>query len=409
VPTRPPFAAPLRALALAAGVHALTALTACRDSVVAGPDPGPPERPGGPPLVAARLRLERVAGGLQLPLHLAAPLGDRRLFVVERRGTIRVVEDGALRPEPFLDLTGVVSTAGPERGMLGLAFHPRFAETGRVYVAYTAADGAVTVARFEVRADDPYRADPASAATVIAVAHPDFQHNGGMLAFGPDGRLYVSVGDGGSTGDPDRVAQSPASLLGKLLRLDVDGAEPYAIPTDNPFVGRAGARGELWALGLRNPWRFAFDPPSGLLYVADVGEGNWEEINAVPASAPGVDYGWSTLEGAHCFHEATCDSSGTTLPILEYEHTPPCTSVTGGVVYRGTRVPAHAGRYFFADYCLGWLRSIKYGGDGRGITEYLSWQTGVSGRVQSFGVDGFGEVYLLFAEGDVYRLGAPIN
>jgi len=275
-------------------------------------------------------------------------------------------------------------------------------------VAYTARHGSVTVARYQVRGDDPNRADPISAVPVIAIDHPDFQHNGGMLAFGPDGMLYLSVGDGGSIADPDRVAQDPGSLLGKILRLDVDAAEPYAVPADNPFVGRAGARGEVWALGLRNPWRFAFDPPSGLLFVADVGQDNWEEVDVVDAARGGVDFGWSTLEGTHCFREPSCDPTGTTLPVIEYAHVPPCTSVTGGAVYRGAQVPEHQGRYFFADYCLGWLRSIRYAADGRSVTEYLSWQTGVDGHVQSFGVDGSGELYVLYAEGGVYRIGPPL-
>jgi glucose/arabinose dehydrogenase len=288
--------------------------------------------------------------------------------------------------------------------MLGMAFHPEFASNGLVFVSYTATDGDVVVARYRAAPGAPDRADPGSARTVIRIDHPGLTHNGGQLAFGADGMLYVSVGDGGSGGDLEGDAQSLRSLLGKILRLDVDARDPYAIPAGNPFAGRPGARPEIWALGLRNPWRFSFDPETDRLIVADVGQNAWEEVNVVPSRVGGFNFGWNVVEGTHCFGGTPCDAAALTPPTLEYEHAPPCTSVIGGYVYRGARLPAHAGRYFFADYCLGWIRSIRL--DASGIDEYVEWTDPPPGRVQSFGLDGAGELYLLLAGGSIYRLGA---
>ena len=354
----------------------------------------------GPPR-ATGLALEPVASGLDRPLYLTAPAGDPRLFVVEQGGRIRIVRDGRLLPVPFLDLSDRVRTGG-ERGLLGLAFHPRYRETGFLYVDYTDLQGNTKVERYTVSRDSD-RADPGSARLILAIDQPYANHNGGDVAFGPDGMLYVGMGDGGSGGDPHGNGQNRNSLLGKLLRLDVDRGTPYAIPHDNPFVATAGARGEVWAYGLRNPWRFCFDPPSGLLYVADVGQNRWEEIDVQPATLAGLDYGWNAMEGSHCFRTPTCRREGRVLPAVEYGHDEGC-SVTGGFVYRGRRMPGMVGHYFYADFCSGWIRSFKI--DRGAVTEHREWQGVHVDQPASFGVDGQGELYVCDLAGRVYRLAA---
>ena len=340
-----------------------------------------------------------VATGLEAPVFLTSPPGDARLFVVEQPGRIRVVRGGHLLPRPFLDLTAKVAYGG-ERGLLGLAFHPDYARNGRFFVDYTDRHGDTHVERYTASpAADT--ADPASAHPVLAVAQPYANHNGGDVLFGPDGMLYVGMGDGGSGGDPHGNGQSLATLLGKLLRLDVDRGEPYAVPADNPFATRAGARGEIWAYGLRNPWRLSFDRATGLLYVADVGQNEWEEVDVEPAAAKGLDYGWNRMEATHCYGLGLCDRSGLTLPALEYGHHDGC-AIIGGYVYRGRAIPAAVGRYFYSDYCGGWLRSFRYVNGA--ATEPTTWRTRNVGSVLSFGEDAAGELYLLGANGTVYRL-----
>ena len=359
-----------------------------------------PVGPDGDLQLAAR----PVASGLANPLFLTAPPGDGRLFVVEQPGRVRVIEDGALRAQPFLDIAAKVSSGG-ERGLLGLAFHPRHAQNGFFYVNYTNLAGDTRVERYRVWGDATV-ADAGSASLVLAVDQPAANHNGGQLAFGPDGYLWVALGDGGGAGDPEGNAQSLGTLLGKLLRLDVDGAVPYAIPSDNPFAGQAGRRGEIWASGLRNPWRFAFDLPAGRLYVADVGQQAREEVNAVALAAAGVNYGWNRTEGTACHAAATCDRTGLQPPVHEYGHDDGC-SITGGYVYRGAD-PALAdvvGHYFFSDYCTGWLRSIRLDAAGR-VVEEREWDVGPLGPVLSFGEDAAGRLYVLSGNGTVYRVEA---
>jgi len=341
-----------------------------------------------------------VVSGLSSPVWLTAPPGDPRLFVVEQRGTIRIVKDGSLLPEPFLDLRPAVASGG-ERGLLGLAFHPDYASNGRFYVDYTDPQGDTRVVAYRVSASDPDRADPASGDTILAVDQPYSNHNGGLVTFGPDGMLYVGLGDGGSGGDPRGNGQNRGTLLGAILRLDVDGGSPYRIPPDNPFVGQAGFRGEIWAWGLRNPWRYSFDPASGLLYIADVGQNDWEEVDAVSATTGGLNYGWNVMEGRHCYGSSSCDGQGLVQPILEYGHDQGC-SITGGFVYRGSAMPDLQGTYFYSDYCSGWLRSLRY--DGTAVGEERSWDVGSLGQVLSFGEDAAGELYVLSANGTVYRL-----
>jgi len=351
------------------------------------------------PVRSTGLALETVASGLEDPLYLTAPAQDPRLFVVEQAGRIRIVKDGRLLPRPFLDLTDRVRSGG-ERGLLSVAFHPRYATNGYLYVDYTDARGNTQIERYSV-SHDPDWVDPSSAHRILSVDQPFANHNGGLVMFGPDGMLYVGMGDGGSGGDPFGNGQKRSTLLGKLLRLDVDRGDPYAVPRDNPFVGRRGMRAEIWAYGLRNPWRFCFDRAAGLLYVADVGQNRWEEIDIAPLGAAGLDYGWNIMEGNHCFRSERCQTEGRLAPLVEYGHDQGC-SVTGGFVYRGRRMPALVGHYFYADYCRGWIRSFKVAGGG--VSEHREWQGVEPGQVMSFGEDSTGELYVCSQSGRVYRL-----
>lgn len=345
------------------------------------------------------LALERVASGLDRPLYLTAPLGDPRLFIVEQGGRIRIVKDGRLLPTPFLDLSDRTRASG-ERGLLSMAFHPRYAENGFLYVDYTDLHGDTRVERYTV-SRDPDRVDATTARLIIGIDQPYANHNGGLILFGPDGMLYVGMGDGGSAGDPHGNGQDHGSLLGKLLRLDVDHGTPYAIPRDNPFLGTRGARGEVWAYGLRNPWRFSFDPPAGLLYIADVGQNRWEEVDVEAAGRGGLDYGWNAMEGDHCYGWLPCRREGRVIPALEYGHDEGC-SVTGGFVYRGRLIPSLVGHYLYADFCRGWIRSFKY--ERGAVTAPTEWQGLEPGQVTSFGQDGHGELYVCAHAGTVYRL-----
>ena len=346
-----------------------------------------------------------VARGLASPLDLKSAPGDRsRLFVVEQTGRIRVIRDGALVAAPFLDVSGRISTGG-ERGLLGLAFHPGYAQNGRFFVNYTDGNGDTHVAEFHATPGTD-TADAGSERQVLFVTQPFANHNGGGLAFGRDGMLYIGLGDGGSGGDPFRNGQNLGTLLGKMLRIDVDRGTPYTVPADNPFTGTAGARGEIWAYGLRNPWRFAFDGSTGDLVIADVGQSQWEEIDVGLASRRGGEnYGWNVTEGNHCFQPASgCNTAGITPPVLEYDHGEGC-SITGGVVYRGCRLPGYQGTYFYADYCSHFVRSVRL--DGGRASEPRDW-TAPLGRglnnPTSFGVDAEGEAYIVDQDGEVYRI-----
>lgn len=356
---------------------------------------------------AITLGLEEVARGFNQPLFVTgAGDGSGRLFVVEQGGTVRVVQNGTVLPQPFLDIRGLVR-AGGEQGLLGMVFHPHYAENGRFFVNYTARDGANTVAEFRVSQDDPNRADPFTRRVLLAI--PDFapNHNAGMLAFGPDGYLYVGTGDGGGAGDPRRTAQNLRELLGKMLRLDVDGGDPYGIPPTNPFVGRADARPEIWAYGLRNPWRYSFDRATGDLWIGDVGQNAWEEIDFQPAgSRGGENYGWSIMEGSHCFRPSSgCDPTGLVLPVVEYPtHAGGTCAVTGGYVYRGTAFPALFGVYLYADYCSGQIWALYPDAAGAWHSAEL---VRVPVRISSFGEDEAGELYLTGHDtGIIYRVTA---
>lgn len=344
------------------------------------------------------LDLQLVASGLALPVQLTAPAGDARLFIVEKTGHIRVMRAGAVLPTPFLDLSARVSTAG-EDGLLSMAFDPAFALNGHVFVYFVDRDGDIAIERFTATAGADV-ADPASATRVITIPHPTHaNHNGGLVQFGPDGMLYLATGDGGGAGDPAGNAQNLNSLLGKMLRLDVRTL-PYTIPASNPFVGQAGRRGEIWAYGLRNPWRFDFHGYVQL-YIADVGQGLEEEINAVPADTAGVNYGWNVTEGTRCFRPSSnCDRTGRVAPVYAYGRDRGC-SIIGGFLYEG-RIEALRGEYLFSDYCTGFLGSLSEQAAGLWIARYHP--VTLVGDVVGLGRDGRGEPYLLTGEGRIYRV-----
>jgi len=350
------------------------------------------------PAETLRLTVAPVASGLTDPIYLTAPTNDPRLFVVERAGRIRIVRDGSLLPTPYLDISALTSTDG-ERGLLSMAFDPVYASNGRFYVYYTAADGAITVSRFEVSSTNPDVADPGGT-VLLTVPHPGASnHNGGQLVFGPDGMLYLAPGDGGGSNDPAGNAQNTASLLGKMLRIDVRG-NGYAIPSDNPFATGSGGRPEIWAVGLRNPWRFSFDK-TGQIYIADVGESAREEVNVVPATSGGLNYGWDRIEGTLCVGAATCDTTALTPPVFEYTHESGGCAILGGYVYRGAAVPEIQGRYFYTDLCTGRLQSFAFR-DGV-VTEVVDWSLPIPGTVYSFGTDAAQEIYVL-TEGQVMQI-----
>lgn len=348
---------------------------------------------------ASAARLELFAGGLTHPLYVTAPDSDSRVFVVEQPGRIRIVKDKELLATPFLDITERVSYGG-ERGLFSVAFHPQYSKNGVFYVDYTDKKGDTHIERYNVTKNADV-ADPASAQLILKIVQPYANHNGGLLVFGPDGMLYVGMGDGGSGGDPRANGQNKTTLLGKMLRLNVDHKDGYSIPEDNPFLHERGARPEIWALGLRNPWRFAFDREAGLLYVADVGQNKWEEVDILPSKQGGLNLGWNRMEGAHCYKPAECDSEGLVTPAIEYGHQEGC-SIIGGFVYRGKAIPALVGTYFYADYCLGWIRSFRFT-DGK-ITNKQQYDFGVSSNVLSFGEDSQHELYVCYENGKVYKL-----
>lgn len=337
-----------------------------------------------------------VLGGLRNPLDVQNA-GDARLFVVEQAGIIRAFDPSSQQADVFLDIRDRVGDQGNEQGLLGLAFHPDFEANGFFYVNYTDNGGDTVIARFHAP-PGAEAADPGSEHEILTYAQPYPNHNGGGLAFGPDGRLYIGAGDGGSAGDPEERAQNPDTLLGKLLRIDVDGGDPYAIPADNPFSD-GGGRPEIWDLGLRNPWRFAFDPQSGDLYLADVGQNQWEEVNVLPAGTPGgQNLGWDFREGFDLFEGLT--PPGLTDPVAVYSHNEGC-SVTGGVVVRDPALPAWNGIYLYGDYCTGRIWGLVRDADGAWQNDAL-FDTGF--QITSFGVGGDGGVYVVDRSGGVYRL-----
>jgi glucose/arabinose dehydrogenase len=359
---------------------------------------GTPSGNGPPPSGTVAIALETVASGLDAPVHLTSPPGDERLFVVEQEGRIRIIEEDTLVQVPFLDIAARVD-AGGERGLLGLAFHPDYAINGRLFVNFTSG-GATRIEELNVT-PDPYRASPDPVRTLLVIDQPAGNHNGGLLAFGPDGYLWIGMGDGGGAGDRYANGQDPTTLLGAMLRVDVDSGDPYAIPEGNPFADGVGGAPEVWAYGLRNPWRWAFDTGTGLLWIADVGQGRWEEINARPVDEAGINYGWNIMEGAHCYEASDCATTGLTLPVHEYPHSDGC-SITGGFVYRGEAIPPLVGRYLYADYCEGWIRSLRL--EGGVAVDIVDHGVGSIGTILSFGMDDANELYVLTGAGTVYRI-----
>ena len=349
-----------------------------------------------------RLVSSAIASGLEFPIGLTAPRGDARLFVLERAGTIRIIQNGEVLPEPFLDLTGRVSEEA-EQGFLSLAFFPDYATSGRFVVHFSDLQGNSQILLFHVSAD-PNRADPATETPVLSVEQPSNVHNGGQMAFGPDGMLYIGLGDGGSdNGNDEGRAQSLADLNGSVLRIDVSAGSGYSVPADNPFVGTAGARTEIWSYGLRNPWRFSFDRANGDLYIGEVGRAHWEEINrarAADGGGRGVNYGWSVMEGPDCQHR-DCDPTGLTLPTVTYSHQTGC-AVIGGYVYRGQALPSLQGQYLFGDFCQGWVKSFPADAESPEAVDQPALSPGEP--ITSFGEDDAGELYIMTVSGSVLKI-----
>jgi len=388
--TTTPIGATAGASATAAGSAAST--TACSALL---PSPTPSNlRPAAPSGPSPAIALKVVATGLSAPLGIITSAdGTGRLFIVEQTGQILVLKNGSVLPTPFLDISSQVSTGG-EQGLLGLAFHPQYACNGRLFVDYTDRDGNTVVAEYHVSAADPDQADTQPIAQVLHVDQPYPNHNGGEVLFGPDGMLYVGLGDGGSEGDPMGNGQRLDTLLGKLLRIDVDhpsGGRAYGIPADNPFAESSRGRPEIDAYGLRNPWRFSFDRVTGDLWIGDVGQDRYEEVDEVIGGrAAGLNFGWNRMEADHCYPSAPCDETGLTLPVAEYDHLTGDCAVIGGYVYRGTAIPGLAGRYLFGDECSGRIRVLTPGPDAANASILLNTNL----QITSFGEDDQGNLYV---------------
>ncbi|HTJ46918.1 MAG TPA: PQQ-dependent sugar dehydrogenase [Kofleriaceae bacterium] len=366
--------------------------------------PGVPDaRPAAPPRepiapvpvpadAAAHVAMKKIMGGLHRPVLLAVAPGDReRLFVVEQRGDIVILRGGKLAKRPFFTIDGL--SDGNEQGLLGLAFHPRFAENGKLYVDYTTEDKATHIVEYQVDARDRDRVDPKTARELLVIEHPYSNHNGGNVVFGPDGKLWLGMGDGGSAGDPHDNGQNPRVLLGKLIRLDVDAPAP---------------KPEVVAIGMRNPWRFAFDE-DGDLYIGDVGQDKWESVYAIAHDdLVGHNFGWSVREGRHCFKETPCDRADFVMPIADYAHGAEGCSVTGGFVYRGAAIPSLRGVYFYGDFCTGKLWSLRWSA-ADGARDHWAWKDALDPdgdlvNLSSFGTDAAGEMYLLSLDGNLFEL-----
>jgi len=360
------------------------------------------------------LRLEQVNASLSFPLFLTAPPGDTRLFVVERGGAIKIIDRTSGNViATFLNISNLLpNPVGSEQGLLGLAFDPQYATNRRFYVSYTDAGGNSVIARYLRDPVLPNVALSAADRIILSVAQPFANHNGGMIAFGlTDNFLYIGLGDGGDANDPGNRAQDTSVLLGKLLRIDVSQGiapqPPYTIPPTNPFVGQLGVREEIWSIGLRNPWRFSFDRQTVDLYIADVGQGAREEVNAstfASGAGKGVNYGWKIMEGTICRPPTSmCNMAGLTLPVVDYDHSAGACSITGGYVYRGSAIPALRGSYFYGDFCARFVRSFRLV---NGMaTEQASWPAlNPGGNITSFGEDAAGELYIMTSSGSLFRI-----
>jgi glucose/arabinose dehydrogenase len=358
--------------------------------------------------VSAHIALVRIASGLNQPLFATgAGDGSGRLFVVEKTGRIRIYRGGHVYATPFLNISNLVST-GSEQGLLGLAFSPGYRTNHRLFVNYTNLAGNTVIREYRASATNPNVVDPATARTILTIAQPYANHNGGMLAFGFDGYLYIGMGDGGSAGDPGNRAQSLNTLLGKMLRIDVNHrttTRPYAIPPSNPFVGRYGLD-EIWQYGLRNPWRFSFDRLTGNLWIGDVGQNLWEEVDRAVRTAAGpgrgFNWGWNVLEGRHCYSPPVgCNTAGKAMPFTEYQHLSGRCAVAGGYVYRGAAIPALVGGYVFGDYCTG---EIFVTDTARPSPASFTLLLDSSAALSSFGQDDGGELYVCDLNGNLYKI-----
>lgn len=354
------------------------------------------------------LDIQLVTSGFDSPIDLAWAPGRNHMYVVQQRGKIFIVDSaGNQLPGHFMDISHMVSSSGDERGLLGLVFHPDYVQNGYFYVNYTRqGDGKTMISRFSRSGSDPLKGDSLSEINLMNIYQPYSNHNAGDLAFGPDGYLYIGTGDGGSSGDPENRSQNPDSILGKMLRIDVDNGLPYLVPSDNPFVGNPDTLPEIWALGLRNPWRFSFDRSTGDMWIADVGQNVYEEINMEPAnSGGGFNYGWRCYEANTAFNTNGCgQQSDYTSPVAVYGHNPDC-SVTGGYVYRGSQHPILDGKYLYADYCSGIIRQTYHNGS-QWQTDHLDTLNGQF--ITTFGEDHDGELYLASRGGSIYKIGTSV-
>lgn len=367
-----------------------------------------------PPGTSNSLRLQPVTAAAVLlrPVFLTAPPGDlNRFFVVEQGGLIRILDalSGAPRVTPFLDVQGLI-TSGGERGLLGMAFDPDFGpplNNRRFYIYYTDTNGDIVIARYLASTTNADVANPASDRILKTIPHStNNNHNGGMLAFGPDRCLYAGTGDGGGSGDPNNNGQTTTSLLGKILRLNPENGDACTNFTDNPFANSGGAP-EVWSYGLRNPWRFSFDRTTGDLYIGDVGQSQREEVDAVFAPSAGrqLNFGWNIMEGFICFNPPSgCNTTGLTLPVLDYTHDDGACSITGGYVYRGQSNPSINGTYFYADFCAGFVRSFRLQNGQLGTQNSWPLLSPTGGRITSFGEDARGELYLMTEAGELSRI-----
>ncbi len=407
-PAETPTDIPTKAPLSDAGVETEPATGRAADTVPLEPSPTHTQAPTATPvnslpLEALSISLRPIATGLSKPLHLThAGDGSGRLFVVEQAGRVYVLKDGITVSTPFLDIVSIVGSDANEQGLLSVAFHPNYITNGFFFVYYTNIQGDAVIARYQVSAD-PNVADSNSAVILLTVGQPFANHNGGQLTFGLDGYLYVGLGDGGAANDPQNNGQSLSTLLGKIIRLDVDNAEPYGVPETNPLVASDTARPEIWSYGWRNPWRFSFDRATGDMYIADVGQNQYEEVHVEFSGAPsGRNYGWRLMEGFHCFNQSNCEpaSLGLELPVAEYDHNQGC-SITGGYVYRGGQYPALDGTYFYGDYCSGTIWGLRQETDGSWSEAQLL-QT--NHTISSFGEDEAGEIYLVDHRGNVLQI-----
>jgi glucose/arabinose dehydrogenase len=402
----------------------LAAILGCGDRSpgVGGPDGNTTDESGF--IASGTIRIEPVGGGFTRPVYVTSPAGDARLFVVEQEGLIRLVKDGSVLAQPFLDIRSRVRYDA-EQGLLSMAFHPAYRSNGFFLVYFLDRSHHVRIERFRVSAN-PDIADAGSSLPILSLIKPGWEHNGGLVKFGPDGMLYIGTGDGGNSPKLSTNGQNPNSLLGKLLRLDVNGAAPYSIPPGNAFPGGKNGRPEIWARGLRNPWRYAFDSAADLIYIGDVGQYHREEVDVARSNRSGANFGWNMMEGSVCYFTfgghgnlwgrvgqaywgfaksvgsmPLCRRGSFERPVVDYPHSAIGCAVIGGFVYRGRNIPALAGHYLFSDFCGHWVRSFKYSNGA--ATEKRERRTIDIGQVVSFGEDAFGEMYIIGDKG-VFRL-----